>query len=275
MKFIKKQLLKIFLFLIFSLSFSQTNDDNILHGEFTYLFKYKPDTLNRNHIVQEFFRFQISQDKAFFISENKLKFDSIFVAQFNTNRTNIDMRNFSNKPKSNFLIIQTNDGSDYYERIGETVFSYNSPMIKDWKLSNENKTINGIECKKAEVRYKGRDWTAWYSTTLPFPYGPYKFSGLPGLIVKITDKTGDFDYELVKSVATSNLKERTVTVNKMHYEKAKLVTKDELIRVRKNFRDNIKHQMESMGTIFSEKMVERKKEEEKHKNVYNPIELED
>lgn len=274
MKFINNQLLKIFFFLFFSLSFSQIDNDNKLLGEFTYLFQYKPNTLNPNHIVQELFTFQISQDKAFFISENKLKFDSIFISQFKTNKTNIDMRNFPNKPTSKFLIIQTSDGSNYYERIGRSVLFYNSPIIKDWKLSTENKKINGIECKKAEVRYKGRDWTAWYSTALPFPYGPYKFNGLPGLIIKITDKTGDYDFELVKSVASSNLKGMTVSVNKMHYEKAKQVTKSELIQARKNFRENIKYELENTGTTFSNK-IERNRIDERDKKGYNPIELED
>jgi len=188
-----------------------------------------------------------------------------------------DLRNIP--AGSNFLIIQTNDHSQFYETIGMSLLSYNSPIIDNWKLINETKVINSITCKKAEVRYKGRDWTAWYSTEIPFPYGPYKFSGLPGLIVKITDKTRDYDFELVKSISSSNVKGKMITINKRHYQNAKLVTKKELVEARKNFRENSKHQLESMGTVFSQdpkdNFRERQKMNEVQKKGHNPIELED
>ncbi|WP_185142129.1 hypothetical protein [Chryseobacterium pennipullorum] len=43
--------------------------------------------------------------------------------------------------------------------------------------------------------------------------------------MKITDKTGDYDFELVKSVSGAKLKGKTVTVNKNRYQNAKLVSK--------------------------------------------------
>lgn len=176
--------------------------------------------------------------------------------------------------RSNYLIIQTNNNSQFYEAIGMTLLSYNSPVIDNWRLVDETKVINSFKCKKAEVRYKGRDWTAWYSTEIPFPYGPYKFSGLPGLIVKIIDKAGDYDFELVKSVPSTKLKGKIITVKKARYENAKLVTKKELSQARTNFRDNAKYELESIGTIFSNGQ-NRKKVNETDKKGYNPIELED
>lgn len=70
--------------------------------------------------------------------------------------------------KSNFLIIQTNDNIEFYESVGLTLLSYNSPVINDWKLINETKTINSYVCNRAEVR----EWTAWYTSEIPLPYGP-------------------------------------------------------------------------------------------------------
>ncbi|WP_312083775.1 GLPGLI family protein [Epilithonimonas hominis] len=148
--------------------------------------------------------------------------------------------------------------------------------MNNWKLVSETKVINSITCKKAEVNYKGRDWIAWYSTDIPFPYGPYKFSGLPGLIVKITDKTGDYDFELVKSEPSSKLKGKVVTVNKARYENPKIVTKKELDDARENARQNARQELESMGTAFSQDQKDnRPRLSEKEKEGYNPIELED
>lgn len=273
-----KQILRIIFLFVFSVSFSQTAKSDSLRGEFTYLLQYKPNTLARDYIVKELFSLQIGDNRAFFISENRLKFDSLFMVKYNMNKNHIDLSNIP-KSRSNFLIIQTNENSQYYEAVGMTLLSYNSPIINNWKLINETKIINSIACKKAEVRYKGRDWTAWYSTEIPFPYGPNKFSGLPGLIVKITDKTGDYDFELVKSMPNSNLKGKLVTVSDRHFQNAKLVTKKELIQARTSFKENSKFQLESMGTVFSQDSKdtfrERQKAIEAEKKGYNPIELED
>lgn len=274
MNFTKKQFLRIIFLFVFSLSFSQAAKSDSLRGKFTYLLQYKPNTLAKDYIVKELFSLQVSDSRAFFISENKLKFDSLFMAKYNVDKGHIDLTNIP-VSKSNFLIIQTNENYQYYEPVGMTLLSYNSPVINNWKLINETKIINSIACKKADVRYKGRDWIAWYSTDIPLPYGPNKFSGLPGLIVKITDKTGDYDFELVKSVPNLNLKGKVVNVTRRHYQNAKLVTKKELVQARTSFKENVKFQMESMGTVFSQDQKERQRINEKDQKGYNPIELED
>lgn len=272
MNFIKKQTLTIIFLFIFSISFSQTTMSDSLRGEFTYLLQYKPNNLNRDYVIKELYSLQITDKRSFFSSENKLKFDSAFSAAYNKKSNIIDLSGIP-ASRSNFLIIQTNENSEFYESVGMTLLSYNSPVIRNWKLVNETKVINSINCKKAEVNYKGRDWIAWYSTEIPFPYGPYKFSGLPGLIVKIADKTGDYNYELVKAVSSSKLKGKTITIKKVRYEGAKLVTQKELSDARANFRANAKRELESMGTVFSEGQ-NKPKISEAEKKGHNPIELE-
>ncbi len=270
----KNKFLNIVFLFIFSFIFSQTGNKDSLRGEFTYLLKYKPNTLNQDYVNQELYSLQIGNNRAFFISENALKFDSLFMAKYNKNKDVIDLSDIP-VSKSNFLIIQTIDHSQFYESVGMTLLSYDSPVINNWKLVDEKKVINSITCKKAEVRYKGRDWTAWYTTEIPFPYGPYKFSGLPGLIVKITDKTGDYDFELVKSTSSSELKSKVVTVSERYYKNSKNVTKKELSQARTNFRENARYQLESMGTVFSQNQKERQKAVSTEKKGHNPIELED
>ncbi|MDQ1162031.1 GLPGLI family protein [Chryseobacterium sp. SORGH_AS 447] len=274
MNFMKNQFLNIVFLFIFSFVFSQTIDKDSLKGEFTYLLKYKPNTLNQDYVISELYSLQIGDDRAFFISENALKFDSLFMAKYNKNKDVIDLSDIP-VSKSNFLIIQKNNNIQFYESIGMTLLSYDSPVIDNWKLINETKVINSILCKKAEVRYKGRDWNAWYTTEIPFPYGPYKFSGLPGLIVKISDKTGDYDFELVKSISSTELKGKVVTVSERYYKNSKNVTKKELSQARTNFRENARYQLESMGTVFSQNQKERQKAVSTQKKGSNPIELED
>lgn len=61
-----------------------------------------------------------------------------------------------------------------------------TPLI-EWKLTDESQTICGYECKKAEGEYGGRHWTAWYAEEIPVPFGPWKLTGLPGLVMQAND----------------------------------------------------------------------------------------
>lgn len=56
-----------------------------------------------------------------------------------------------------------------------------------WKVSADTATFAGLHCQKATTHFKGRDYTAWFCPDLPYHTGPYKFNGLPGLIVDMAD----------------------------------------------------------------------------------------
>lgn len=61
------------------------------------------------------------------------------------------------------------------------------PII--WKITSEKKMIGEWKTQKAETNFAGRHWLAWFTTDIPVQDGPYKFHGLPGLIVNIEDQT--------------------------------------------------------------------------------------
>lgn len=93
-------------------------------------------------------------------------------------------------------------------RMGMTVgfYSYSEPTPQiAWTLSDERKDIVGYHCQKATCRYRGRDYVAWYATDIPLRYGPYKFSGLPGLILAITDTKNEYDWQCVGIQKPANI----------------------------------------------------------------------
>ena len=72
-------------------------------------------------------------------------------------------------------------------------YEYSAPQpLLQWNLVAGDSIINDLPCKKAVCRYAGREYTAWYAESMPMPYGPYIFNGLPGLIMKIQDTKGNW-----------------------------------------------------------------------------------
>ena len=66
-----------------------------------------------------------------------------------------------------------------------------------WKLGTERKTILGHECQRATCHWRGRDYVAWFAPDIPIRRGPWKFGGLPGLILKIYDTRHLYTFEAV------------------------------------------------------------------------------
>lgn len=60
-----------------------------------------------------------------------------------------------------------------------------------WKIGEENKTIGSFVCRKARGSFRGRTYTAWFASDVATQSGPWKFNGLPGLILEIYDDKGE------------------------------------------------------------------------------------
>ena len=61
-----------------------------------------------------------------------------------------------------------------------------TPTI-NWEITNETKIIKNYTCKKATTYFRGRNYTAWFTTEVPIVAAPWKFFGLPGLLMDIED----------------------------------------------------------------------------------------
>lgn len=73
-----------------------------------------------------------------------------------------------------------------------------------WKLEEETKGILGFNCRKATLEFyvseeqranQKREIVAWFTSELPYPYGPSVYRGLPGLILEL-EVHWNFGYKL-------------------------------------------------------------------------------
>ncbi len=97
------------------------------------------------------------------------------------------------KTNSDYIIIDINNKSLYDKKFySATSYYYEEPLPEfEWRVNDEiSDTIIGYPCKTAECFFRGRHWKVWFSEDLPMPYGPWKFHGLPGMILKAEDISG-------------------------------------------------------------------------------------
>ena len=67
-----------------------------------------------------------------------------------------------------------------------------------WNITNETKKINEFTCYKATTTFRGNNFEAWFTPDIPINAGPWKWYGLPGLIVEATDTDKSVVFKLEK-----------------------------------------------------------------------------
>ena len=109
-------------------------------------------------------------------------------------------------------------------------FKVVQPMRMTWKLDAMKDTvILGYRCQRAFTSYAGREYTAWYTTQIPISEGPYKFNGLPGLIVKIFDSKNQHRFTLTSVKKLKYV--QPITLSKQNYIE---ITPHEYVNVLRN-----------------------------------------
>lgn len=100
----------------------------------------------------------------------------------------------------------------------------------NWEVLPDKEKIGEFDAQKAKTQLWGRTWYAWFTTEIPVVDGPYKFHGLPGLIVKVEDATGSHKMELKASKSLTKDQEwkseteksgnkKYITINNEQYKK--------------------------------------------------------
>jgi len=77
----------------------------------------------------------------------------------------------------------------------EIIYKYEEDLLK-WRIYSDTLTIHNFLCQRAEAYFGGRQWIAWFTPEIPIFDGPYKFSGLPGLIIRISDSKNHWNFEM-------------------------------------------------------------------------------
>lgn len=205
-------------FVLFLITFSQAQTTRYI-----YETAVNPDSINLVSMKTERTFLDIKGGKSLFISENKLIKDSLFASfkpeeKENTKKEEKDFPKLGTKKHFeptffDYFITKSIPEQKvyYYDRVGGKQIYYQEDRPLKWDITNDIEKQNGYQAQKATANFGGRIWTAWFTKDINISDGPYKFSGLPGLIVKLEDDKGDYKFDLVKKINLKNSFEESIS----------------------------------------------------------------
>lgn len=260
-----KKIITLSTLLGFILAFAQTN------LKVAYQFKYLTDSTNKYSEKEDLMVLHHLGETSYYYSELKRKGDSTRQADINKGMDMATMMaNRDKYGRGKVALSVVKDFSkkqlSFVEPILEKTYEYTEaiPSI-DWKTTNEKQKILNYEVVKAVGSFGGRVWEAWFAPAIPVADGPYKFQGLPGLILKVQDTKQNF---VMTAVAIEQnrpqnftpTKENLIRTNKKKYQELKALS----------VRDFMKFVNVNSEVSISPKNPQTSQPKER---PYNPIEL--
>ena len=116
--------------------------------------------------------------------------DIVPISGWSEYKWSVSYKDFSINQYTEYTQLAWGTTSDYW-------YSESIPA-QSWDISDDTLSIVGYLCQKATCHFRGRDFTAWFTPEIPINNGPWKFGGLPGLIMKVYDKDEIFIYECAR-----------------------------------------------------------------------------
>lgn len=144
------------------------------------------------------------------------------------------------KSRFNFRILKSKTETLTYDSYFNDKFIYEDEEKLNWKIKNKTKIVSGYNCTLAQTSFAGRQYNAWFTNEIPISDGPYKFKGLPGLIISISDSRNHYNFELISFQKDNDI---------FTFDKSKgiRVTKKEFFKAYNSFKKNFIAQLENRG----------------------------
>lgn len=235
-----KQIIFLMLTILCSIVVVAQKADKLLY-KVTYSFKHVYDTLNPANVYMNDMVLNITNNYANYLTaENDVSLQNAAK----TNNSSINKP--SNKTATGYPIVivnQTNNDEMFFQLknqnkvveiipVGNQFYAIEEPFNKiNWQITHTTKTILGYKCQKATATFKGRNYDAWFTTGLPFNYGPWKLCGLPGLIVEAYDSKNEVVF-VVKDIIKVNNEEY---VDFFEKERVVVTTRKKIIKAQQQF----------------------------------------
>ncbi len=228
----------IYLLLFSIIGYGQTEKKSIF---ISYSFTYQIDSTDVSSVFEEKMNLIISRNKSLFLSKGVLLGDSLNKINSQEKKIKAIKKISKSKIKSRIYKYKDLNKITFTGRVVKDNYIYTEKLnLFKWHLLDSTKTIGGYECNQAKASYGGRTYIAWYSKAIPISEGPYKFNGLPGLIIKIQDVKKQITYQMT---ALKNIPYIDMEQPKDYIE----VSKCQFLKLRKEKYGNIRASIKQAG----------------------------
>ena len=238
-----------------------------------YQLQYQPDSTNSKNIRTESMLLLIGRSVSRFQSLNSYLFDSIksnfqdqnpmaLMSVMQNYRTSFRYRIYKNYPGGKISFV---------EELFRDHFLIEQPMnLFDWKITTDTATVSGYHCQKATTHFAGRDYEAWFTLEVPISEGPYKFNGLPGLIVKIEDTRHQY-------IFTLNSLQQLVNPVPIYFPEREYIktTQKKLEKAKRDFVGNMNQRLAQKGISIKFNLSDKELKKRMKRNTNNAIEIGD
>ena len=255
------------------------------HATFKYRFEIVNDTTKMNEKDIDYLILQIGEVLSRSYSVHLFQHDSLCSTWVNKGKNAVP-----SQPKEFSLPIDVykNHAEQKITVLHRTpsigpIFQYGEALpLMQWEILSDNKEVLGYSCRKATCAYKGHIWNAWFTTDIPYSEGPWKFCGLPGLILQVEDVKGWFSFTCN---AIINSKEDIVMMEERYYQQSTCKETNDFVKLFYEdlflFLDRVLPEVKqgAGGVVYkkdaSGKLVKQKNTDNMIiKTPYNPIEQE-
>lgn len=164
---------------------------------FVYEYKFRPDAGQKDSLVTDYMNLDTDGKKSYYSNAVKYERDSAYSID-KSYPALLKAKHYDRN--LNYIIEKdyTKKTACFYDKFKSVSLVTTDNEAPQWKIENDFRKINTMNCQKATADYKGRKWEAWFSKDFPVNDGPYKFSGLPGLVVMVKDSENDHAFNLIQ-----------------------------------------------------------------------------
>ncbi|TXF76134.1 GLPGLI family protein [Chryseobacterium sp.] len=215
---------------VFYLVNIEAQNKHIAELEVIYRMKYVGDSLNKSSIIEGDMILLANNETSIYFNPQMVDYYKYLDEQaLSINSKNLNVTNLPSIPKIRHNVLREKENIISTIPLGRYHYIFKESKL-NWELVEGKKEILGLECNLAKVKTESDVYYAWYAPVIPIPDGPFRFKGLPGLIVEVYNRNKTIEFS---AISISKTDKPIDPINDVAV--IKLNNKDQFLKIREQY----------------------------------------